>query len=245
MFSIISFMRPRRQIIDGKQECISCHLWLPLEDFHKLNISASGRAWRCKSCTKTHKFNGRTKSQIAMDWNKAHPERTKELARQAQQRVTQSNPARLAKRRAASLRYYHNHKATFTNSRNNWKKNNPWHAVADRSRSIIRMTLLSFGPGGKTFLNLTGCDGNAFRQHIQSLWLPNMSWANFGRGGWNIGHIIPCSHFKLQLLTPEGLHACFHFSNLQPEWEHTNSCKHSKTSLSPAQISLLFKKTSV
>lgn len=115
-------------------------------------------------------------------------------------------------------------------------KKNPWAKIADSARSLVRMTVHGTLKGGPKFKALVGTDGMQFRLHLQSLWLPGMSWLNFGRGGWTIGHIKPVLSFKESLHTSEGLSTCFHFSNLQPEWEEVNNFKHSNTSLSPVQL---------
>lgn len=55
--------------------------------------------------------------------------------------------------------------------------------------------------------------------YLESKFLPNMSWANYGKNGWHIDHIIPCS--KFDLLSPNEQLKCFHYTNLQPLWATT------------------------
>jgi hypothetical protein len=119
-----------------------------------------------------------------------------------------------------------------------WQQNNPWVGIADRARTLVRSTVHGTLNGGKKFQFLVGCTGQQFRAHLQSLWLEGMNWTNFGRGGWTIGHIKSCASFKAVLLTKEGQQACFHYSNLQPEWERVNNIKHTKDSLTTAQLNL-------
>lgn len=54
--------------------------------------------------------------------------------------------------------------------------------------------------------------------HLESRWLPGMSWGNYGRGGWVVDHIRPVSSFPLD--TP--LSEICALSNLQPLWERDN-----------------------
>lgn len=60
---------------------------------------------------------------------------------------------------------------------------------------------------------LIGCSIIELRQHLESKFLPTMTWENYGKY-WHIDHIIPCSSFDLS--TEEEQNKCFHYSNLQP-----------------------------
>ena len=57
-----------------------------------------------------------------------------------------------------------------------------------------------------------------FFAHIERLWLPGMTWANYGL--WHIDHIRPCASYNLLLLSHQ--RACFHYTNLQPMWAGDN-----------------------
>ncbi len=43
--------RPRKQIVDGKQECCICKEWKPLGDFYPSKVTKSGYETRCNKCT--------------------------------------------------------------------------------------------------------------------------------------------------------------------------------------------------
>lgn len=79
---------------------------------------------------------------------------------------------------------------------------------------------------------LIGCSIPEFKNYIESQFLKNMSWDNYGQGigKWNLDHIIPCAIFKFA--DPSEQKQCFHFSNLRPLWERGdggNLQKHSST----------------
>jgi hypothetical protein len=86
-------------------------------------------------------------------------------------------------------------------------------------RALVRNSLAahSASKSGKT-MDLTGCSWLELRAHLESQFLPGMSWEN--RGAWHIDHIIPCASFDLT--DPEQQKACFHYTNLQPLWAEDN-----------------------
>ena len=67
-----------------------------------------------------------------------------------------------------------------------------------------------------------GCSIDFFKQYIERLFLPNMSWDNHGNGigRWNIDHIIPLSSVDLSE-REQFLKVC-HYTNLQPLWYMDN-----------------------
>jgi len=71
------------------------------------------------------------------------------------------------------------------------------------------------------------CSLLEFRKHIESLWLPSMSWDNYGYGygKWNIDHIRGCNNFDLSY--EKDRYICFNYLNLQPLWavEHMSKSK--------------------
>jgi hypothetical protein len=53
-----------------------------------------------------------------------------------------------------------------------------------------------------------------------------MTWDNYGKYGWHLDHIKPCSSFNLK--DPEQQLQCFHWSNQQPLWAKDNLSKGAK-----------------
>ena len=75
-------------------------------------------------------------------------------------------------------------------------------------------------------LGLTGCSLSFLRKWLENKFKPGMSWENYGKFGWHIDHIRPCSSFDLS--KPEEQAACFHYTNLQPLWACENLSKSDK-----------------
>jgi len=71
---------------------------------------------------------------------------------------------------------------------------------------------------------LLGCSIADFKIYIESKFEPGMSWQNYGKKGWHLDHIVPCSLFDLT--KPEHQKYCFHFSNYQPLWANLNRAKY-------------------
>jgi hypothetical protein len=83
---------------------------------------------------------------------------------------------------------------------------------------------------GKKTKELLGCSIQEFKIYLESKFREGMSWDNYGKYGWHIDHIIPCSMFDLTNF--EQQKKCFHYSNLQPLWAIDNLKKYNKSSVS-------------
>lgn len=75
-------------------------------------------------------------------------------------------------------------------------------------------------------LDLLGCTHEEFQNYIASKFTEGMSWNNYGRHGWVLDHIIPCSYFNLKNAEDQKL--CFHHTNYQPLWFIDNALKGDK-----------------
>lgn len=75
-------------------------------------------------------------------------------------------------------------------------------------------------------MELVGCDLAHFRNHIESLWKPGMTWSNYGHLGWHVDHVLPIASFDLTI--PSEQKKCFHYTNTRPMWWHDNLSKGSK-----------------
>lgn len=76
----------------------------------------------------------------------------------------------------------------------------------------------------KTTSQIIGCSSLDLIKHLESQFLPDMSWDNYGE--WHIDHIIPQSSAK----TEEEVYKLNHYTNLQPLWAEDNLRKSDKIS---------------
>jgi len=70
---------------------------------------------------------------------------------------------------------------------------------------------------------LVGCTPKELAAHLESKFLPGMTWGNRTVNGWHIDHVIPVSKFDLS--DPVQQEAAFHYTNLQPMWAKDNRAK--------------------
>lgn len=101
----------------------------------------------------------------------------------------------------------------------------PTTKAAIYTRARIRKALLGINKSAST-LRLVGCSYDQLVTHLEYLFKPGMSWANYAYRGWHIDHRRPCASFDLT--DPVQQAACFHYTNLRPEWRYENQSKGSK-----------------
>jgi hypothetical protein len=91
-------------------------------------------------------------------------------------------------------------------------------------KKIMKMKIAGFNPKKLSTLEFLGSDLVTIKNHLESLFLPGMTWDNHGT--WQIDHILPCASFDLS--KEEELKKCFYYKNLQPLWAKDNLLKGAK-----------------
>lgn len=82
--------------------------------------------------------------------------------------------------------------------------------------------------GGRRWETLVGYTTKELMRHLESQFLPGMTWENRGRWGWHVEHIRPrCSFAFTSTDDPEFLE-CWGLANLRPLWWQDNLRKGSK-----------------
>lgn len=92
-------------------------------------------------------------------------------------------------------------------------------------RSRIKKCLSKEYRKGGTLL-LLGNTVDGVKRHLESLFLPGMTWDNYGYRGWHIDHIVPLS--SADLTNSEEVAKVCHYTNLQPLWWLDNIRKHNR-----------------
>jgi len=90
------------------------------------------------------------------------------------------------------------------------------YAIACRLRARMNLALRKYPHVrlSASVMKLVGCTGNELLQHLESRFLPGMSWEN--RKLWHIHHIRELASFDLT--DPEQQRVACHYTNLQPLW---------------------------
>lgn len=71
-------------------------------------------------------------------------------------------------------------------------------------------------------VELLGCTISELRTHLESLFVPGMTWENHGPV-WHVDHVKPCARFDLS--DPAQQRECFGWKNLQPLFAQDNLVK--------------------
>lgn len=137
-------------------------------------------------------------------YNREHIKRNPEMHRISRRAWRKAHPE-------VAKQYYHK------------KMRSPKFALTKRMRSYLGnlFRMKGFRKEAKTQV-LLGCSFSELQAHLETQFLPGMSWEN--RPDWHIDHIVPCAAAR----TKEELEALFHYTNLRPLWGADNIRKHAK-----------------
>jgi len=102
----------------------------------------------------------------------------------------------------------------------NRRKDDENFRISQNLRNRLNKVLKRINKSQST-LQLLGCDIEYLKSYLESQFIKNMTWSNYGK--WEIDHIIPCSFFNL--VNPIHQKLCFHYINLQPLWKKDNQIK--------------------
>lgn len=113
--------------------------------------------------------------------------------------------------------YYHNNKEAYNNYVRERRKIDPNFKLRNTLRNRIRIALKNNSKFSTSIL-LLGCSIVEYKQYLESLFLPEMNWENFGII-WEIDHIIGCCNFDLE--KEEDQKICFNHINTKPVFTTT------------------------
>ena len=158
-------------------------------------------------------------------WRDKNRQRTRDYAKEYRLRNLNERRAYFLKYRAANLskikqrievrkkqgelsEYYRNRRAA-----------NVQYRIKSRLSSRIRSAIARSGSSKSLKTEaLIGCSLTKLKSHIESKFVPGMSWENMNT--WHIDHIKPCARFNLANESEQM--TCFHYENLQPMWATAN-----------------------
>lgn len=218
--------------------CTHCKISKTLDCFSKNKRKVDGYHYYCKVCAKLHKDKIREHcNEYTRQWRKDNKEKVKEnnkiYKEQNKDRIKKHNankPKRkivyTEKKKEYAKKYSIRNRERENEYEREHRKNNILYKLASNLRCRIGQVVRKDNKKGKT-LDILGCSSVEFKSYLESLFQPEMSWENWGRGEgkWHIDHIVPCASFDLT--DSEQVNKCFHYTNMRPLWEFDNLSKNS------------------
>jgi hypothetical protein len=223
------------------KRCSKCKSLLDRTLFTKNKRTADGLKHWCIHCSResSKKWQSNNKKRALENsarWRKNNAERNLENRR----RWAQENKEREKERR---IKWFNKNRDKINEIRRRYKKcekakakrleeSRKWLSTTrGRIENSLRSRLHSAINGQFTkkacrTSALIGCSTETLISRIESMFLPGMKWENYGKYGWHIDHIKPCSSFDLS--DEQQQLECFNYKNLQPLWAEDNLRKSNK-----------------
>lgn len=206
--------------------CSKCKIEKELSEFYNNQATIDGKNYYCKECSKKCNHNWNKEN---IDYQKRYRELNKGIKiKSKKEKLKETRLFReleYKNKLREKRKKYLNYQREYANNRRQIDIN---FKLSGYMRSSISMRLKKINCANhETTEKLLGCNYDVLRSHLEYLFLPGMTWDNYGRGEgkWSIDHIKPCAFFNL--IDPEQQKLCFHYTNLQPMWSVENSSKHS------------------
>lgn len=188
------------------KHCPSCGQDKLETEFYTSKQTLDGLFGYCKACVieRQHKYSRQNANKIKRYRKK-----------NSLKRASQCRQWRV-KNKDKVLQYKRNYET-------NRKKTDIGYRMLCNIRNRIRLAMKDNSKTSPT-QKLIGCTITKLKYHLQAQFKSGMTWDNYGRTGWHIDHIRPCSLFDLSLKSEQ--RKCFHWTNLQPLW-HTDNLRKS------------------
>jgi len=193
------------------KSCSTCKQLKELSEFYRHPRTRDGLQPYCKVCQNKSISRWRAKNiervkQLQAERRKRYPEQYREYRRKWKEK----NPEAA---REITRRYDRKHRSTASGNLNR------------RMQRAIRVSLEG-NKAGRKWEGLVGYTLADLMSHIESNFLPGMSWNNMKE--WHIDHKIPKSAFNFQNDTDIDFKKCWALTNLAPLWSFDNLSKHDK-----------------
>ena len=223
--------------------CKGCELYKPIVEFHKCRAKKDGVKHRCKFCVseynsryaksnseKLSKYKKKYRSinlekltRINKEWRLENKDFIKD---QGKKYRVKNKETLLEKNRSYRIKNRDKVNAYHSKYRRERNAVDINYRLRNNLRSRLAMAIKNNQKSGSAVRDL-GCSIEHLKNHLGLLFLPQMSWDNYGKGGWSIDHILPLCAFDLTDV--EQFKKACHYTNLQPMWEVENSSKGGRT----------------
>lgn len=204
------------------KKCANCLEVKSIFDFPKNHRSKDLLDTNCKLCRnlKNKKYRDCNSDKVKSSRKKYYASNIQKM-REEKTKYYQKNKDKKA---AYDKIYRTKNKKKLNKQKKDWEKRRLLSGdhttkIAKNLRRRINHVLKGTNKSAST-IQLLGCSIEQFLVYLESMFLENMSWDNYGTNGWHIDHIRPCSSFNLN--DENDQKKCFHYSNLRPLWAIDN-----------------------
>jgi hypothetical protein len=219
--------------------CTKCGVVKPRSEFHKCKAKKGGLHHSCKSCVSRYnaEYYSKNVNKLA-EYKKKYNEENVEYIKEMNKNWRLENKEYIKKK--GSVYRQNNQEKLLERNRKyrieNRDKVNKYdreyrmrrnaidinYKLRNTLRSRLNIAIRNNQKVGSAVYDL-GCTVEHLKTHLEDLFLPGMSWKNYGKEGWHIDHIIPLCHFCLA--DEEQFKEACHYTNLQPLWAKDNLAK--------------------
>ena len=211
------------------KKCSKCQEVKSIIEFHKDRKQNDGVSYYCKTCRISINNRWETANKESRKlYFKVYRDSHKTEAKTYHKKYYIENTEQY---KAHDKKYYSDNKSQIIKRNTKHKiercRTDLPFRIASNYRSRVCSAIKNNQKSGHTLV-LLGCNILTLKLYLESKFKDNMSWDNYGYGNdkWHIDHIIPCASFDLT--DTEEQKKCFHYTNLQPLWQHENFIKGSK-----------------
>ena len=202
--------------------CRVCQQRKKITSFHIKTSNQDGRNTECKNCKNTYSKNLHQKNKSAINSKKKqYYKNNKENIKTRQQNYYINNKEKILLKQK---KYQKKNKLKINKYHRNRRIKDEKYRILHSLR--VRLNQTTKGRLSDSTKKLIGCSLEELKIHLENQFTKGMNWKNYGRNGWHIDHIKPCTSFDLT--DPVQQKQCFHYSNLQPLWAKDNISKGNK-----------------
>lgn len=219
----------RKPILNIPQICTRCNIEQPIDNYAIKDQKTGKHRTMCKDCVKIEnkKYKDDNKEVLKVKYKifvGNMSEEKKELIKQKDKKAYKEWKKNLIEDEKESLKQYQKeYKQNNKEKRNKYEKDRMEADPVYKLRHRVRLTILSSIKGKKykkdrKTVEILGCSIPEFRNYIEKLWEPWMTWGNHGKFngefnfGWDLDHIIPMATVTSQ----EDVLRLNHYTNFQP-----------------------------
>ncbi len=240
--------------------CTACMEVKPVHEFSKSKSGKHGVRSVCKGCTNSYNADYRLKNLEAVNaasanWRAENKDRIRSYNQSYHEAHYVPKPEKTYRtKKEADRDYYHLNRAAIINRATKWNRDNREKSREHGRKTQERKRLTTKGrlddvmsssiyqavqgnKAGRSWEKLVGYSVKDLMAHLESNFLPGMSWQNYGQNGWHIDHIIPRSVFNYEEPEDIDFKRCWALDNMQPLWWRDNLSKGAKLT-APFQPSL-------